>query len=132
MAKLTDKRKKQIIAAYIDCKNYSKVAKQYGVSRTTVKRLVENDPKTVKLIADKDEQNTKDVLAYMDERRDKACDFINQCLEEMSKPERMMEASMKEIAMAFGIVIDKFTRAGGASEDKNGKLQKLIEGIKNE
>ena len=41
--KLTDEMRKKIIADYVDCENYSAVARKYGVSRTTVSNIVNND-----------------------------------------------------------------------------------------
>ena len=40
MAKhLTDAKKKQIIADYVECGNYSEVARKHKVSKDTVRRL---------------------------------------------------------------------------------------------
>ena len=41
--KLTDKQKKQIIADYVDCNNYSEVARKHKISDTTVRKIVKTD-----------------------------------------------------------------------------------------
>lgn len=128
--KLSDKEKKKIIAAYSECGNYSAVARKYHVSRTTVKNLVAKNPEAHRLFEKKQEQNTKDILVHMDEKRDLVCDFIDLYLNELNNKEKLEKASLKDISMALGIVIDKFTKTNGASEDKNGKLEKLLEGLK--
>lgn len=46
--KLTDKQKKLIIADYIDCGNYSEVARKYKVSDTAVRKIIKADKDSVK------------------------------------------------------------------------------------
>ena len=48
--KLTDKKKKLIIADYIECGNYSEVARKHNVSDTTVRKLVKSDKTSSKKI----------------------------------------------------------------------------------
>ena len=128
--KLTDLKKKKIIAEYVKQGNYSAVAREYGVSRTTVKKIVENNSDITELMADKYEKNTQDILAYMDSKRDKIYTFIDKYLDLFMDKNKLDEASINQLSTAFGTVIDKFTRAGGAAEEKNGKLSELIEGVK--
>ena len=129
MAKLTDKQKKQMIADYLDCENYSAVARKYEVSRTTVKKVVESDGEIGKKLKDKQEENTQDVLQYMEKKKDKVCELIGEYLTQLVDPYKLQEASIKDIGLSLGIVIDKFANIGKA-DDENGKLEKLIEGLK--
>ena len=51
--KLTDKKKKLIIADYIECGNYSEVARKHKVSDTTVRKLVKSDKDSLEKIEQK-------------------------------------------------------------------------------
>ena len=76
MAKhLTDAKKKQIIADYVECGNYSEVARKHKVSKDTVRRL-SNRTDIVKKAQEKKEQNTRDMLEYLDQKRDTGFKFI--------------------------------------------------------
>lgn len=124
--RLSDKEKKKIIAAYSECGNYSAVARKHHVSRTTVKNLVEKHPETYRRFEEKQEQNTKDILAHMDEKRELVCDFIDLYLNELTNRDKLEKANLKEISMTFGIVVDKFTRAKEAIQEKEGSEHEKI------
>lgn len=116
MAKhLSDREKKQIIAEYIACGSYNAVAKKYKVADTTVKRIVERDPEMQKKAEQKKAENTKDVLAFLDLKKEDACLFIEKALGAMCSTEKIAAAPLSQIATAMGIVIDKFTAGGLAN-----------------
>ena len=120
MAKhLTDAKKKQIIADYVECGNYSEVARKHKVSKDTVRRL-SNRTDIVKKAQEKKEQNTKDMLEYLDQKRDTAFKFIDKAFEEMCKDEKIKKTSIINLATAIGIVIDKYSNANINKE--NGKV----------
>ena len=78
MAKhLTDRQKKKIIADYAECGVYAQVARKHKVSLDTVKRTVLNDPETAEKTRQKKEQNTADILAFMDGKKQDVCDIIS-------------------------------------------------------
>ena len=111
MAKhLTDAKKKQIIADYVECGNYSEVARKHKVSKDTVRRL-SNRTDIVKKAQEKKEQNTRDMLEYLDQKRDTAFKFIDKAFEEMCKEEKIEKTSIINLATAIGIVIDKYSNA---------------------
>lgn len=111
MAKhLTDAKKKQIIADYVECGNYSEVARKHKVSKDTVRRL-SNRTDIVKKAQEKKEQNTRDMLEYLDQKRDTALKFIDKAFEEMCKEEKIEKTSIINLATAIGIVIDKYSNA---------------------
>ena len=72
-ARLTDRQKKKIIADYVQLNNYCAVAKINNVSATTVKNIVLASADFVEKCEQKKEENTADVLAYMDEHKDLVC-----------------------------------------------------------
>lgn len=113
MAKrLTDKQKKKIIADYVECGSYNAVAKMNGVSHHTVKRVVEEVPGLAQKIQQKKEQNTADVLAHMEKKRDKVCEIIDTYLERLLDPEKLDRSTVLQLATTLGILIDKFTMQG--------------------
>ena len=69
MAKrLTDRKKKKIVADYLELESYNAVAKLNSVSDSTVKRVVAESGEIKKKLEQKKEQNTKDILEYMDSK----------------------------------------------------------------
>lgn len=123
MAKhLTDAKKKRIIADYVECGNYSAVARKHKVSKDTVRRLAMKDD-VVQKAKEKKEQNTKDMLAYMDSKKTDAMNFIDLALSEMMKPEKLERSSVQALATSIGIIIDKFSPT--VKNDKS--LEKLDE-----
>ena len=107
--KLTDKKKKLIVADYIDCGNYSEVARKHGVSDTTVRKLVNTDSKSLKKFEQKKEENTKDVLEYMDSLNEKKKSIINKLLLAIEDKADKLDSftNIKDVASAYGIIIDK-------------------------
>lgn len=127
MAKrLTDKQRKKIIADYIDCGNYSAAAKKNGVSRTTVKNIIASDSESCEKLHRKKEQNTADILAYMESRKDAVCGILELYLDALTAPEKIEKATLPQIATSMGILIDKSASACGKSGvirgDENGRL----------
>ena len=111
MAKhLTDRQKKKIIADYAECGVYAQVARKHKVSLDTVKRTVLNDPETAEKTRQKKEQNTADILAFMDGKKQDVCDIIALYLQHLQDPEKLRRASVQSIATSMGIIIDKFTQ----------------------
>ena len=109
MAKLTDKQKKKIIADYVDNGNYSETARMNNTTDTTVRTIIkDNKDVALKKIEQKKQQNTKDILEYMEETKDKRKKVIDLCLEKMeerlNKDELM---NIKDIATAYGVLVDK-------------------------
>ena len=121
-ARLTDKQKKMIIADYVELGSYNAVAKRHGVSFDTVKRIVNNEPQIVKKTEQKREENTLDMLAYMDSKKEQAQSIIDLYLSALADPQKLERANVNNIATALGIIVDKFTatnviRASGKRED---------------
>lgn len=108
--KLTDKQKKKIIADYMENGNYSETARlNGGISPNTVKTIVNKDEKTAKICKEKKEENTKDILEYMDSKVEDQKEIINLTMqalkEKLSNPDILM--SIKDIATVYGVIVDK-------------------------
>ena len=109
MTKLTDKQKKKIIADYVDNSNYSETARMNNTTDTTVRTIIKNNKDmALEKMEQKKQQNTKDILEYMEETKDKRKKVIDLCLEKMeerlNKDELM---NIKDIATAYGVLVDK-------------------------
>lgn len=126
MAKhLTDRQKKQIIADYVTLGTYAAVAKKHMTSETTVRRIVKNDPETSKKVGQKKDENTADILRFMDEQKEEVCSLISLYLKEMQDPKRISRASVQSLATSLGIVIDKFTGTAAELEKLKAEIAKL-------
>lgn len=118
MAKhLTDRQKKKIIADYAELGSYRAVARKHKVSDGTVKRICKRDPETTQNIAQKKNENTADILAFMDGKKEDVCDIISLYLEYLKDPQKLDKASVQSIATSLGIIIDKFTRGAERQAD---------------
>lgn len=110
MAKrLTDKQRKAIIADYVELGSYNAVGKRHGVADTTVKRIVVSDSEMQKKLEHKKEQNTADILAHMDSKKDDVNRVIDRYLAALLDEERIAKASPAQLTTAMGTLIDKFT-----------------------
>lgn len=108
--RLTDKQKKKIIADYVQLQNYTKTAKLNGVSDTTVKRLISTAPSEVlKKVEQKKEQNTLEMLDYMDSKKERVQEIIDVYLGVLTDPEKLEGATLQQITTALGTLIDKWT-----------------------
>ena len=114
----TDRRNKQMLARYAECGNYHQVAREFGVSVNTVRRRVKNEPEIAQKLIQKKEQNTLDMLAYMDARKKTAQDLMDQIMEAMTRPDKLALASERELATAFGILADKFIHMSPRADDE--------------
>jgi len=109
--RITDKKKKKIIADYTNVQNYSEVARMNNVSDKSVKRIIEKEENSemVKKVEEKKEENTKDILEYMDSIYDKQKSIIDLSLsaleEKLKNPD--MFTNVKDIATVYGVIFDK-------------------------
>lgn len=117
-ARLTDKQKKKIIADYVELGSYNSVAKKHKVSATTVKKLVLKDNECVKKCEQKKEENTADILAYMDTKKDVVCAIIGNYLEALLDKNKISRATTVQLSTTLGTLIDKF-----APRDKYGNAE---------
>ena len=134
---LSDRQKKQIIADRADGMSIRKLAGKYGVSTTTIQRVLKSDPEMTQKVAQKKEENTRDILDYMERQRDLVCQIIGKGLEALNDPEKLAGASPAQITTALGTLIDKWTAIGGPgnSEEEDGlsrSLRELGEGLKSD
>lgn len=123
MAKhLTDLQKKKIIADRVENMSIRQLAQKHKVSTTTIQRVIKENPELTQIITQKKEQNTADILSFMEGKKQDVCDIISLYLEYLKDTSKLDRASVQSIATSLGIVIDKFT-----SDDYNVKTSKVSE-----
>ena len=126
---VTDRERKQIIADYVELGSYNAVAKKHNRHWQTVKNIVTADPDGIrKKCEQKKEENTRDILAFMDQRKDVACDVLDRLLQGLGNEAIIERSSINQIATAFGIVVDKFTLVQGDGQTLS-KAKELLEGV---
>ena len=116
-ARITDRKRKKIIADYIELGSYNAVAKLNGVSNHTVKRIVLDAPEISEKIQQKKEENTADILTYMDSKRKIVCEIIGKGLDVLNDPQKLRDATPAQITTALGTLIDKWAMISGGPDD---------------
>lgn len=138
-ARLTDKQKKKIIADYVQLGSYNATAKMNGVSLNTVKNIVRGNADIAQKCKQKKEQNTADIISYMESQRNDVCTVLGICLAALKNPDKYAKSTPREIATTMAILIDKYTANSGdnitdaQSEDALSKsLRELGEGLESD
>ena len=128
-ARLADKKKKKIVADYLESGSYRATAKKNGVSDNTVKRIVLECGDFEQKVAQKKEENTADILAYMESQKGIVCEILEKGLAALNSPEKLAEASPSQTTTALGTLIDKWTAISGGPSD-NGKEDELSKSLR--
>lgn len=106
-ARLTDRQKKKIVADYLEVQSYSAAARMNGVTHQTVKRVVQESSDFSEKLQKKKDENTADILAYMEAQKERVCEIIDISLEVL--PEKIMNAkTAADVTTAMGTVISKW------------------------
>ena len=114
-ARLTDKQKKKIIADRADGLSIRQLANKYHTSTTTIHRTLKSDPETEQKVTQKKEENTADILAYMESKKSVVCNIIGIGLDVLCDPKKLKTANPSQITTALGTLIDKWVMVNGAS-----------------
>lgn len=108
-ARLTDKQKKKIFADRASGMSLNQLSTKYGVSKTTIHRVLKSDPEMERKVTQKKEKNTADILAYMDSKKNIVCEILGKGLNVLNDEEKLKEATPAQITTALGTLIDKWT-----------------------
>ena len=146
--RLTDKDKKKIIADYIENQNYSETARINNVGVNTVKRLVlsQDNEEMARKSKEKKEENTKDILEYMDSIVNDQKEVIDLALkvlkEKLNNPD--LFTNIRDVAIVYGTIFDKSLKykemklkeaeikyRNTTTQEALGKLDDLLEAQKN-
>lgn len=131
-ARLTDRQKKKIVADYIELGSYNAVAKKNGVSGHTVRRIVLETPEISKKIQQKKDENTADILAYMESKRPIVCEIIEKGLAVLNDPDKLAAATPSQITTALGTLIDKWTDNKQMNNDRRSEDDPITKTLKEE
>ena len=96
-ARLTDKQKKKIVADYLETGSYRATARKNRIADGTVKRIVLECSDIEQKVAQKKEENTADILAYMESQKGLVCEIIGKGLAALNDPEKLAEATPAQI-----------------------------------
>lgn len=116
-ARLTDRQKKKIVADYLDTQSINAAAKRNNVSWGTARTVLGEQGDIEKKLEQKKDENTHDILAYMESKRDIVCEILGKGLEALNSPEKLSEATPAQITTAIGTLIDKWTNISGGPVD---------------
>ena len=135
LPKLTDRQKKKIIADYVENGNYSETARINGVNKSTVQRLISNNQEVQQKAQEKKEENTQDMLQYLESKKEDKKRVIELCFkaleDKLASPD--MFTSVRDIAMVYGVIVDKDLKIKEIEATKNNveNINKNISNIAN-
>ena len=135
LPKLTDRQKKKIIADYVDNGNYSETARINGVNKSTVQRLISKNQEVQQKAQEKKEENTQDMLQYLESKKEDKKRVIELCFkaleDKLASPD--MFTSVRDIAMVYGVIVDKDLKIKEIEETKSNveNINKNISNIAN-
>lgn len=106
---INPRKRKKIVADYVALGSYAAAARINDVAPNSVKRIVAAEPEIARLCAQKKEQDTQDVLAYMGQQSDLVCEIIGKGLTALADEYKLAAANPAQITTAIGTLIDKWT-----------------------
>lgn len=133
----TPEEKKSIIADYAILQSYAAVARKHDLSPNGVKKIVLADPESAELFARKNEEITGEILDYMDKLKPQICKILQVYTKQLTNKNKLKSATVKDIAVAMGIIIDKFTANAAkppdaAQQETLNKLDEMLKGLSGE
>ena len=69
-------------------------------------------------ITEKKEQNTLDMLAYMDGQKPKIQQLLANIVEALDDPTKLARANVRDLATAYGIIYDKITASAPKTNEE--------------
>lgn len=128
--RLTDGQIQQLVADYIEFKNYRAVARKHHVAAGTVKKYVSEQKDIAQKCAQKKEENTAKVLSYMESKTDLVCEIIGLSLSVLADPAKMAEATPAQITTALGTLIDKWAALEKVADRQQGEPDPITIALK--
>lgn len=118
MPKLTDKQKKHIIADRVNGMSFRKIAAKYHVCEATIRNVCKADSTITQKCAQKKEQNTLDMLQYMESQKSSIQKLLTDMIEAMHDPYKLAKANVRDLATAYGIIYDKIMQSAPRAGDE--------------
>lgn len=137
-ARLTDRQKKKIVADYLETQSVNAAAQRNNVSWDTARKVLNELGDIEQKLEEKKNENTADILAYMESKRGVVCEIIEKGLAALNDPEKLADASPAQITTALGTLIDKWAAVTGGPADKvredglSKSLREMAEGLKSD
>lgn len=111
MAKLTDRQRQLIVADYLECLNKNEVARNHGVSWDTVDKVVQKETSILKRLEEKRDENTQDILKYLDSKTASIKRFGDYLMDERLNPDKkkaeLDKTPLRDLINAYGVMVDK-------------------------
>jgi IS30 family transposase len=128
--KLTDKVKKKIMADHLLGVSGRQIAIRYGLSATTVSRVLRGDPAATKRLSEAQEQNTLEMIAYMSEQKGRAQKLMSAIIDAIDDPDKLARANVRDLATAYGIIADKFISVGPKNDEATlARAREILGGV---
>ena len=127
-ARLTDKQKKKIVADYLETQSVNAAAQRNNVSWDTARKVLNELGDIEQKLEKKKNENTADILAYMESKRGIVCEIIEKGLMALNSEEKLADATPAQITTALGTLIDKWSAVSGGPADtaKEDELSKSL------
>lgn len=116
-AKFPDRKRKKIIADYLETENLSATARANHCDPSTVKRIVESSKDFKVLAKKKQEENTADMIDYMEKQKGTVFEIIGKSLKILNDEEYLRKARPNQLGTMVGILVDKWTTISGMKTD---------------
>ena len=116
-AKFPDRKRKKIIADYLETENLSATARANHCAPSTVKRIVESSKDFKVLAKKKQEENTADMIEYMERQKNTVFEIIGKTLNVLNDEEKLRKAQPQQLSTMLGTLIDKWTVVSGMKTD---------------
>lgn len=125
MAKLTDRQRKLIIAEYVQGGiSQRKLAEKYQVTQKTISTILKDEEVRQKVL-NKKEENTKDMLAFLEERTHSAQALIDEIL--VAAVQKIKKAPLRDQMGAIKILTEVFGKAGGQGSGNEAPTEIIIQ-----
>ncbi len=130
---MTTQEQTQMAADYAACGNFSAVARRYGVSRSTVQRVVQRqqtDPVCTGSDPPQSEagQTTADGDLAEQDRRKTMRDIVDKLLEALNDADKIAKAPINQVATTLRIFLKELS-ADDLEEEENGQLQSILKAV---
>lgn len=108
---LTDQQKKKVVADYIETQNLRETARRNNITAPAVKGIIDKEPDTLQKLTQKKQENTQDVLQYMDTLFEKKRNVLKLSLDNMIEKLEQDKVSPTALATIYGVLLDKELKA---------------------
>lgn len=126
--KPTEKQKLKIVADFLELGTVNATAKRNGFSWATTKKVLDESKELEKKLEEKKQQDTADILAYMDSKKDKVIEIVDIGLTLL--PEKLKDANPVQITTVIGTLFDKWTTINGSGPVDTKKEDELSRSLR--